>query len=238
MSKHRLNILLGILLAAFTVLSLFARFGIRKYTAADFTGRSEQDVTRWIEEEQIPSETVIISHVYSELPEGIVLHQNIKENGTFSSNRALVLTVSKGEDPYQRIELIDFAEMDQKQIEDWLKQNGFVNYTFSTEINEEKEEGSFLYSSPQTGSRITKDTEIHIVMCEHDHSTTVALPDFTGKTTEDIDAWAAENDIIPAYYYYFDTSPAGSFLYCDVETGTILEKGTSLGFAISSGPGQ
>lgn len=238
MSKHKLNFLLTLILFLMVFAVLCSRISTVKYSAKKHIGSTEQAVREWMTENKIKDDSVIFGYAYSELPEGTVIHQNISENGLFSSKNALVLTVSDGEDPNRRIELIDFTGMDQKQIENWLKQQNLTEYSFESEINESVEEGLYLHSDPPPGSRVTRSEKITFIICEHDHSTTVILPDFTGKTIEDVSTWAENNEIITSFYYYYDDSPAGSFLFCDLPAGAEIEKRSYLAFAISSGTGQ
>lgn len=238
MQIKKLTFISAAVLAVLLIATLFLRMSEPKYTLPDFTGQTKEDIISWMTQNNIPSDKTVFIYSYSDtVPENTVITQSIKEGKTIPERSSVTFTLSKGEDPDKRIMIADFTGMNQEQIEQWLKENGFTNYSFASEINDDAEEGLFLYSDPKTESRITRDDEIIITMCEHDHSATVALPDFTGKTAAEIEAWAAKYSITVNYIYYMNEATYGSFLFSDIAAGTEIEKGGYISVAVSSGSG-
>lgn len=236
MLNKRLNIILGIIAAVLLAAALMQRFALRQYTVEDFKGRSYNDVLRWMEQNSVPENNVVFNYTYSEtIPENTVIAQNISPNRKISGSNSLVITLSQGEDPNYRVELIDFSDMNRSEITEWLDDNGITTYQFSTIIDDEREEGSFVSSEPQIGTRITRNEPVTITLSEHDPSPTVAFPDFTGKTREDIQKWADRYDISVNYIYYYDNAERDTYLFSDYPEGTQIEKGGRISVAISNG---
>lgn len=239
MYKKRLNLICGAIFAFLLIAAVLIRIGTPRYKVEDFTGRPYQDVAEWISRNSVNPDKVIISFKYSEtVPENTVIHQNLRENAVLSGDNSLVVTVSKGSDPNLKIEMPDFSGMNQDEIQSWLDNEGLTDYRFISQINEDAEEGLFLASDPEVGYRVTRNQPVTITICEHDHSTTAALPDFKGKTADDIQAWADKNNITVNFIYYYDTAASGTFLFSDYEPGTQIDKGSSISVAVSAGPSQ
>lgn len=238
MSKRSLNLILSIASLILLIFALFSRTSEKKYKTENFRGRPYSEVVRWMEINGIPSEDIIFNYVFHEsIPRDTVISQNLNENSLIYSKSPLVVSVSKGIDPDQRIVLPDFTGLDKDEITEWSTENG-VEVTFINKINEDKEEGIFLASDPISGTRITRDQLVRVAICIHDHSPTVPLPDFTGKKKDEIQKWADKYNIEVNYIYYYDASPEDTFLYSDIEAGTEIDKGGYISVAISSGPGQ
>ena len=238
MSKNKLNIILIIFAAVLLIVALFQRHGQKKYTVDDFKGQTYQTVINWMEENSVPSSNVVFDYHYSDtVPENTVISQSIAANRTVSGNNSLIVTVSKGEDPGKKVVLIDFSEMDQAAITAWLDENRIEEYQFSTVIDDDLKEGTFISSDPAAGTRIKRDTPVIITMSIHDPSPTVALPDFTGMKREEIQAWADKYGISVNYIYYYDASEQETFLYSDIPAGTQVDKGGRISIAISNGSG-
>lgn len=239
MSNKLLNIIMGLLAAFLLMLAMIQRYGQKTYTVEDFSGKTYQDVIQWMEKNSVPEHNVVFDHRYSDtVPENGIISQSISPNRTVSGNNSVVIAVSQGEDPYQKIELIDFTGMDQESITDWFEENRIINYQFITKLNEDIEEGLFVSSEPAAGIRIAKDAEVIVEIAEHDHSPTVAFPDFSGKTRNDIQDWADKYDISVNYIYYYDNSAKDSFLFSDFAVGTEIDKGGRISVAISNGSGE
>ncbi|MBE6109013.1 MAG: PASTA domain-containing protein [Erysipelotrichaceae bacterium] len=238
MINKRINIVLGIIFVILLAVAIFTRTGSSKIKVEDFTGKTYQDVINWAETNSVPDKSVVFNYVYSDtIPENNVISQNIRSGSFIASRNSLVLNISKGINPDKRITLMDFTGMNSEMIEAWLTENNFTNYRISSEINENAEENLFLYSEPAAGTRIRKDDEVNIVICEHDHSTTTSFPDFTGLTITEIQEWADTNNIQVNYIYYTDAAAEGSFLFSDLPVGSEIDKGSTISVAVSSGPG-
>ena len=238
MPIKRHDYILLIIAAVLIIAAMYQRLSIKKYTVQNFTGSSSKEVEKWMDTESVPEKNVVFNRIYSEtVPEGTVIYQSIDANRTVSGNNSLVVTVSKGSDPNFRITLTDFSDMNQDEITEWFEKNRIRNYQFIQAIDDNRPEGTFLSVDPSQGTRITRDEPVTVTMSMHDNSPTVAFPDFTGQTVDDIQTWADQNDITVNFVYYYDTSAYGTFLFSDVPVGIEIEKGSYLSVAVSSGSG-
>ena len=238
MPVKRHDYILLLATAVLLIIAVYQRISIKKFTVQNFTGGSVNEVEKWMDSASVPERNVVFNNIYSEtVAEGTVISQNIEPGRTVAGNNSLIITVSKGSDPNYKIVIADFSEMDQNAITGWFDENRIENYQFVFAVNENRPEGIFLSSTPVAGTRITRDESVTVTMCMHDHSTTVAFPDFTGQTVDEIQAWADENEITVNFIYYYDASASGTFMFSDISAGTEIEKGTSLSIAVSAGSG-
>lgn len=107
--------------------------------------------------------------------------------------------------PVKQIEVIDFTSMDKVEVDAWILENELTpeQVVFAYEFNEVTEKDTVLNQSILAGETLKKDDILTITLSDGpDPGLIVTIPDFTGKTHDEIETWFKENKFTDITYEY------------------------------------
>lgn len=107
--------------------------------------------------------------------------------------------------PVKQIEVIDFTSMDKVEVDAWILENELTpeQVVFAYEFNEVTEKDTVLNQSILAGETLKKDDILTITLSDGpDPGLIVTVPDFTGKTHDEIETWFKENKFTDITYEY------------------------------------
>lgn len=135
----------------------------------------------------------------------------------------------------------DFVGQDYGDVVVWAKDND-VNIVVSSEYNDDVEPNSVISQGIEPGETVQVDGDLEIVYSRgYNPDTIIVVPDFTGKSEQDIIDWLVEEDISKYSFIdaFNDTVPVGDFVRTEVtnteDRDTVLRKDTYT-FIFSRGP--
>lgn len=124
-------------------------------TVSDFKGKTYAEVESWAKTNKVTLNKV---EAYSESVEsGNVISQSVSANSTMKTTDTLTITVSKG----KGITVPDFTNMNEEQIEAWVKKNN-INATITSKYS--TSDKHVLSANVNPGSMISSTDDVQIVL--------------------------------------------------------------------------
>ncbi len=140
-----------------------------------------------------------------------------------------------------KIEIPDFNGVEYGDVLSWKLENNY-DVKISSEYNDDVLPDTVFYQSIEAGEKVNPDFTLEIKYSRgYDPDGSISVPDFTGKTEQDIIAWLIENDITKYSFTdaFSDSVDEGGFVGFDVtnteDRTTTLRKDT-YDFYFSRGP--
>jgi len=232
--RNRLYIfLLALAAAAAAALIICLNLMAPKYTIETLTGKTEAEINAWAESISLPSERLLYTYIYSDTTEeGKAISQSVNAGGKLARNQVLTVTMSLGPNVDTSVSIPDFTGQTLEQIQAWMEENSMTNVTYTTEDNNELEEGTFISISPAAGSSVKPEAEVIVTTS---HTDLVTVPSFSGMTRANIDAWCEENGVYARYTYEWSgTTYSGYYIRSDVSEGDRIEAGSTITFVLAS----
>ncbi len=227
--KLRLPVLLALAAVLLAAVLFLMKQTEKKVTVGDFSGMTKSQVEQW-EEEHNAQDNVVFMYRYREtVPVDDVISQSIGPGTKISKKEFVVVTLSNGPDPNEKIELPDFSGYTIDQVKAWFEENEFKNVTYESEIHDELSENMFCGMDVDAGKRVTAAKEITVKYSVHDHTGEVLLPDFTDMNIQQILEWGQKNNIyISAYAEWSAELASGSFIRSDVTPDTWIDEWSTI----------
>ncbi|GMQ59756.1 hypothetical protein AN1V17_41560 [Vallitalea sediminicola] len=177
----------------------------RKTELIDFSNMLYEDAAVWANDKNI---ILTYEEEYSnEIQDDYIISQDIKPGEKIKKDSTVKLVISEGRDPYEKIKIPDFdTSWSKTSIENWIEQNGIINYNFNN-IESEEIPSNYLISYELIGATnetFVRSSEIEFAISYTETVDTVVVPDFINKTMIDVDIWAKNNNI--EFTYTYETS--------------------------------
>lgn len=198
------------------------------------------EVQVWATQNHITLDT---SQVFStSINNGYIVSQSVKEGEKIRKGSTLTLTVSKGADPEEHIELPDFMSMTLTEIESWKEKEKASNVSIVKEFSDEVENAktiSFTFDTEgiDADSYRRKD-KLTIVVSKgkETYEKNITMPDFKDKTKMEAQTWAQENEV-ELVFSEEDNSDVekGNIISQDVAAGTKIAKKDVVNLLVSRG---
>lgn len=131
-----------------------------------------------------------VSYEYelSDLPKDVVIRTNVF--GKVKKNDLILVTVSAGNDKDSVVVSVpDFTKFSLIEAQSWGKSNS-INIKYETQLSETITRGKIISQSIEKGVELKSGDSITLIVSD---GKGVKIPDFTGKTKEEITAWVNEN---------------------------------------------
>lgn len=176
----------------------------QKVEVIDFTHMSYQDVAAWASDKDV---IITVDNKYSsEVNTDHVISQSIQPGEEVKSDTNIIVVVSEGLDPYEKITLPDFdSTWNKTSIQRWLTQNGIENFAFRNEESTDIE-GGYLISYRLIGAAeedFMRSSEIKFTVSATDNVETVMVGNFLNSTLLEADIWAKHNEVSYTCTYDF-----------------------------------
>ena len=164
----------------------------------------------------------------SDKPENTILETDPKAGVKVKEGTIINVIVSAGE---EQIEMPDFRDFEKTSIERILKSNNLTNYTIKEEYNDDVKEGYLIKQTPSAGTKISKNTDIIIIVSKGPEIKLVDVPKVIGENLDNAKtileaAKLTLNDNIK-YEITKDKSQDGIVLDQNI-SGTKVEEGTKI----------
>ena len=164
----------------------------------DFVGTSITDANTWGLNNRI---SIDVEESFDlEYEENQIIEQSVEANKKLQKGSALQLTVSKGPDPDEIIELPDFESMTTNEVNKWRQDIRAHNVNVREEYSDEIEEGHFI--KKEFGRNVDEDAYhrrdglvIFMSKGEEVFEANITVPDFNNKSKLEVESWAKENEI-------------------------------------------
>lgn len=177
-----------------------------KVVVLDFTNMTYSDVQTWAYDNDILLTS--IEEYSNSVDEERILSQSIDAGIKMDKDNNIVLTVSKGLDPFELVSIPSFdSSWSRSSILNWLNQNGIEGYTIQNiESNEIADD--YLISYKLIGASnndFNRSSEIEFVVSQINQVMTIEMPDFLNSNLLAVDSWAQANGITYDYSYEFSS---------------------------------
>jgi len=166
----------------------------------------------------------------------MVISQDIAEGMKVRKNRTINIVVSEGAKETVVPVLI---LMTKKEAEVALTNSKLLYVYDEAVFNDEVPAGCVISCYPETGSRVSEKSVVTLTLSLGPEITEVELEDLRGKSLDDAEAYLASHGLIMALAEEQESLEyaAGKVCFQDVEEGTVLEVGSTVTLALSTGPG-
>ncbi|MBD7914113.1 Stk1 family PASTA domain-containing Ser/Thr kinase [Clostridium sp. Sa3CUN1] len=118
----------------------------------------------------------------SDKPENTILETDPKAGMKVKKGTVINVIVSAGE---EQIDMPDVRNYEKTTIEQTLKSKGLNNYIITEEYNDTIEVGYFIRQNPAAGTKISKNTEINIVISKGPETKFIDVANVIDKTLAD-----------------------------------------------------
>lgn len=228
--------IIQIIILAIAVISIYFIVN-RKTVLIDFSNMLYEDAVAWANDRNI---ILTYEEEYSnEIQEDYIISQNVEPGEKIGKDSTVKLSISKGKDPYEKIAVPDFdTSWSKTSIENWIEQNGIINYKFNN-IESEEVPSNYLISYELIGATndtFVRSSEVEFAISYTETFDTVVVPDFINETMIDVDIWAKNNDI--EYTYTYEKSSLYDediIINQSVKSGEEMDVNEVFSFVISTG---
>jgi len=201
--KSRLPLVVMIIVSVALLVMIWS-FQNRKIVVEDLSNLTLVEASTWAEDNDLILSSI---EVFSNVETERVVAQNVEPGTEVSKGAILKIDVSKGSDPYEKIEIPDFdGTWSRNSIVVWLEENGMENFSFVDVVNDEVEE-DFLIEYRLIGATaetFNRRSEIEFTIREVVDTAAIEVPSFINSTITSLDTWAKNNDIEYSYEYAYD----------------------------------
>jgi len=130
----------------------------------------------------------------------MIIEQSVEANGKLQKGSVLKLTVSKGPDPDEIIELPELESMNLNDINEWRRSLRLDSITVCEEYDDEIEEGQFIKKEfardvDEENYRRRDGLVIYMSKGEEVFEANISVPDFKDKSKTEVEKWAKDNEI-------------------------------------------
>lgn len=143
----------------------------------NIVGKLTDDVKNQVE--QLGLKLEVKSTEKSDELENTILEIDPKAGTKVKKGSVINAIVSAGE---EQIEMPDLRTYERTNIEKKLKAENLNNYEITEEYSDEVEKGYLIKQSPDAGTKVSKNTEIKIIVSKGPETKFVDIVDVTGKT--------------------------------------------------------
>ena len=118
----------------------------------------------------------------SDKPENTILETDPKAGVKINKGDTINVIVSAGE---EQVNMPNFIGKEKASIEQYFKSNNFTNYTITEEYSDDVEIGYLISQKPSAGTKVSKNTEIIVVVSKGPETKLVDIVDVKGKTLDE-----------------------------------------------------
>lgn len=177
-------LIISVLSAAY--LLLFDRSAV----VVDFTGMAVEQVEAWA----VANDVMLLKQEkFDDRLSGTVISQNFEAGYNMRRQDTMVVTLSQGPDPYERVSFPDFdSQWSRISVQQWLEQEQIQNFAFRF-INDEAVEADYLVNYVLVGAKedsFLRSSSVEFIFSQPVSTSTVVIPNFLGTSLAEFDIWA------------------------------------------------
>jgi beta-lactam-binding protein with PASTA domain len=243
MQKAPLNkkkIVIGIVILAILAAIIYFIFMAPKIVMPDFVGQSKADISNWVRQEKIDATGIVIKEEYNfDNNEDIVISQDIAVGTKVKTDLTATFTISKGANPDELISFADIANMDNTEINLWIKENKLTKVSTSSLYSNTIQSGkviSYDLTSEDEDS-FTRSSRLSIVISKGiAPAKTITLANLVGQTRAYVESYATTNKLDISYVEAYDEEKSVDVVLSQsVAENTKVKEGSTLTVTISKG---
>lgn len=216
-------------------------FLVAKIAMPNFVGQKQSEVIAWLKQEAINPQGVVFKKDYSlEVEKELVISQSITAGKKVKKDSKLTFVISDGANPDEPINFPNIRAMKKAEIEAWIKENKLLNTRIKSLYSNTVPSGEVIdYEYRGEESEFKRGNSLTIKVSKGVEPTKkITVEDFSGKSEQDILAWADKNKIrIAKEEQYHSSKTAGSIISTSPGAGQSINQGDILKIYISKGKG-
>lgn len=231
--KKKIFIITGIIVLV--IIILFYIFS-QIVKVPEFVNNLSSIATKWGKENGV---TIKENYVFdSNVLEGVVINQSIKQGKRIFKNKEIVITISKGADPNEVIVVPDLKTSTASQIKEWKESNNLKYVTIKEISSNTVPKGniiSYEFESVMTNeNNFTRSDKLTIVVSKGEDS--ILMEDFASASKDEVLSWCDKKEMECEFTEKFNKIVESNMIISQsVEAGTLLTKGAEITFVVSSG---
>ncbi len=167
---------------------------------------------------------------------GTIIDQDPEPNSQVQDGETeITVTVSNGP---KQIVMIDLSNMEYMEAYMALQDMGLKNYTTDYEYNDDVKKNHVISFTPYKDLPVTPDTEVHLVISKGPKVEAFEMPDFAGKTREQVESQAQMMNLRVEYAVsvFSETVPKDWVVSQYPVKNTMVEEGDTVRIQLSKGP--
>ncbi|MGC6769990.1 PASTA domain-containing protein [Enterococcus sp. LJL51] len=232
-------VIFALLAVGVIALGFFGYYQMSHVKVPDFTGKELAEVRTWSTENDVKLK---VEQIYDFEAETNTIISQSKKTGKIKKGTELTVDASLGPDPEEGLPLPDFGTMNRTEVSDWILQNKADNLSVIEEYSASKASGEFI-KLEMVSKDVTAETykrkdkaKVYYSKGPEVYEKTIEVPDFTGKTKEEVEEWTKKNELtIEVSENDSDTVDAGKVISQKEAKGTKLAKKDKFPVVISAG---
>ncbi|MBQ7499803.1 MAG: PASTA domain-containing protein [Clostridia bacterium] len=220
----------------------FTVYTMRLVRVEDFSERTFAEMQKWAEECNMILDE---KQVYDEdVSEGTVIEQSVAGGKKLPPRSVISVTVSKGGDPEQKIDVPDISAMTAADVRQWISDNSLSAVKIVEEYNDTVPKGNVIRFEFDSVS-VTVDNfrrgdglTVYASKGKQISTTVFKMPDLVGKPRAEVEAWAAEKKVTAAFKEELSESvDKGKVISQSAAKDTAIDAGMTVEFTVSAGAG-
>lgn len=196
--------------------------GSKDVEVPNIVGKLTDDVKKQVEDLGLKLE--VKSTKKSDKPENTILDTDPKAGMKVKKGTVINVIVSAGE---EQINMPDFRNYERTNIEQILKSNELTNYKITEEYSDDVDTGYFIKQTPSAGTKVSKKTDIQIVVSKGPETKYINVVDVRGKTLSEAQEMLKGLNVVPKEEVTRDKSKDGIVLSQDNQ-GKKLQEGATV----------
>jgi beta-lactam-binding protein with PASTA domain len=243
MKKAPLNkkkIAMGIVILVILSTIIYFVFMAPKIVMPDFVGQTKTDISNWVRQENIDATGIVIKEEYNfDNDEDVVISQDLAAGTKVKTDLVATFTISKGANPDELISFADIANMDNTEINLWIKDNKLTKVSISSLYSNTIESGkviSYDLTSEDEDS-FTRSSRLSVVISKGvAPAKTITLANLVGQTKAYVESYATTNKLDVSYVEAYDEEKSVDIVMAQsVAENAKVKEGSALTVTISKG---
>ncbi len=235
--------LVALAVLALLAAGVFAYRAFNRVVIADLAGQTLTATRAWASKSRL--ELDVRTRFDMQIGSDIVIDQSIAPGTTVRKKTVLALTVSKGPDPDEHLQLPAFSTMTTAEIRAWIDETKAFNVNLVQQYSETVSTGrvirvEFADASVHENNFTRRDyLAVYLSRGPQPPSQEILVPDFTGYTREQVAAWQQSRDVrVILTETGSDDTPAGLVFGQDIPAGTTVAAQSEIHLSLSLGRGE
>lgn len=238
--KRRQYIIAGIIGALALLLIFFIWYQMNHVTLPNYEGKTLSEARVWGARNKID---FVPTMVYSkDFPETQIISQDPAADKKIRKGSEVLVDVSQGPDPEERIVLPDFSNLTYDEAQMWVQQEKANNVSLILQYDSGIERFRHIkteFRSPDVtpDNYLRKDVAIvYYSRGEEQFEKNINVPDFTGKAKSEVDTWASTNGVkVTVKEQTSSTVDQGFVISQSVSSGTKIARNDEFEITVSIG---
>lgn len=211
-------------------------------TIPNFVEKERQEVDVWAKKHRI--EIDYQEQFSLEYDENVIIEQELEPKTKIRKGQSFTVTVSKGPNLEEIVQLPKFETMSTVEINDWIESQKMryikVESVFSTDVEKDKFIKFEIKDKNVLKDQFRRKNKAVITVSNgpESYEKNIIMPDFKNRSKMDIELWAKEKEFVSKFEYeevYDDKIDVGGVISQSTDSAEKVAKNEVLTFVISKG---